>query len=91
MEQIHEETLDVRPVQILICHDHDTTITESLDVLVLTSLLETEDLLDRRQFLIFVELLLTDVLDVKQLASERKDTPLLPTNNLESRDGTRGS
>ena len=80
----------MRSIQILICHHHDATVTESLDVLVLLALFETEDLLDRRQLLVLIKLLLADVLDVEQLASKRKDTPLLSPNNLETGDCARG-
>ena len=81
----------MRPVQILICHHHDATIAESLDVLVLLTLLKSKDLLDRCQLLVLVKLLLADILDVEQLASERKDAPLLTSYHLETCDGARGS
>ena len=75
MEQIHQQTFDVRSIMILIGHHHHATIAQFRDILVLFTLFQTEDLLDRRQLLVGIELLNGDVADIQELASQREYTP----------------
>ena len=58
VKEVHEKTLDMGAVMILVRHHHYTTITEILLVLILLTLAQAENGLDRRQLLILVELLL---------------------------------
>ena len=84
MKQIHQKSLDVAAVVILIRHHHHTTITERLPCLVLGALAEAENRLDGRELLILVELLLRDVLDVEELASQRKHSVALTSDHVQA-------
>ena len=47
VDEVNEETLNMRPVLVLICHDHELAVTETLQVvhgLVFLLVLETHDL-----------------------------------------------
>ena len=47
MEHVEDQTLDVRPVQIRIGHDHDSAVAQIPERRVNLAVLETNDLLDR--------------------------------------------
>ncbi len=75
MKQIHQKSLDMRAIMILIRHNHDASITEFCDTLVLFSLLQAQNLLNRRKFLIRIELLNGDVTDIEKFTTKREDAP----------------
>ena len=64
MEQVDEETADVRPVVVLVGHDEDATVAQTGEVLVDLARLETEDLLQLCNFLGEFDLGGAGILDV---------------------------
>lgn len=56
MQEVHHEPFDVTAILILICHDHDLAIPQRLRILVLLGMLESNDLLECRNFGIVVNL-----------------------------------
>ncbi len=91
VEEIHEKALDVRSIQILICHHHYTTVAKRLEIGVHLLLLESQDLLDSSELLILAELVGTHIAHVQHLTLEGEDTPTLAPNDLEAGDCTGSS
>ena len=84
MKQIHQKALDVGSIQILIRHDHDASIAKILRRRILAALLQADNLLNRSEFLVLIELELTDILYIQHLTLERENAPSLTADNLET-------
>ena len=91
VKEIHEKTLDMRTIQILICHDHHATIAQRLQILIDLRLLKAKNLLNGGQLFILTKLIGTDIANIEHLTLERKDAPLFAPDDLESSNCTRCS
>ena len=91
MKQVHQESLNMRPIQILIGHNHDAAIPERLQILIDFGLLQTQNFLNGGQLLVLGKLVGGYVTHIEHFAFERKYTPLLTPYNRQSRDSGRSS
>ena len=89
VEQVDEQTANVRPVVILVRHDHDAAVAETCHVVVFLARLKTDDLLEFGNLLGLLNLGVGGVLHVQDLASERIDSVELALLLRETRDGHR--
>ena len=87
VKHIHDETLDVAPVMILVGHNHDPAVSEFCQGLVDLAVLEAQNTLNRGEFLIVVEFLDGNVPDIEELASEGKYAPSLSADHGQAGDG----
>lgn len=73
-------------IEILISHEHEMTITEVLDALliVLHAVSETKDLGDGLDLFVAGDLLRGSVSDVEQLSSQGKHSISIATNDAET-------
>jgi hypothetical protein len=44
VQEVHDEALDVRPVVVLVRHDHERPVAQRLDVVVLLAVLQAQNL-----------------------------------------------
>mmetsp|Transcript_726 Transcript_726/g.1936 ORF Transcript_726/g.1936 Transcript_726/m.1936 type:complete len:224 (+) Transcript_726:1936-2607(+) len=78
VEEVDEQALDVRPVEVLIRHDHHGAVPHLLLVSLLTEA-EAEDLDNAHDLLVLGHLLLGDIPHVEQLPAQREHTvPVAP-------------
>ncbi len=89
IEEVDDETLDVRTIVILIGHDHDTSVSQAVDIEVLLAVLETENLLDGLDLGILHDLIVCGLADVEKLTSKRKDTKVVTPDFSDTGDGER--
>jgi hypothetical protein len=89
MDEVDDKTLDVRSIVILICHNHEMSITEGLDVIlrVLGSKLEPHNLHHVHDLLVLHDLSMGGITYVERLTLERKDTVIITADNRKARDG----
>ena len=73
VEQIDQQTADVRSIQILIGHNHHGSIAQILHVRILLARRQTEDLLELRNLLGLLNLGVARVLHVQDLTLEWVD------------------
>lgn len=68
----------------LIGHDHEVTITQARDVIVLLALLESENLLDVLNLLVLEQLLGVGFADIEQLSTEREHAIVVSAHDGET-------
>lgn len=77
VEEVDEETADVRAILVLIGHDHHRAIAEACEIHVLGTAHETQDLLEFGDLLGVLDASICRIFDVEELATKRLDSVLL--------------
>jgi hypothetical protein len=68
----------------LICHDHDTSVTQAIRVLVGRPVLQSHNLLDCLDFCILHNLLVICLPNIQQLSAEREDSKVISSGNAQA-------
>jgi len=77
---------DVRVIPAnLICHNHQSTISQTFRRLVLLVMLQSHDLLDILNLLVLHNLIMTGFANIEKLSSQRKHAKVVTSNNRETR------
>ena len=87
MEQIDEQPFDVRTIHVLIRHNHHASIPQLLQVLVRLAVLQAQNPLDACELVIVGLLVHRSILNVQNLAFERKYAVAFAPHDLETGDG----
>jgi len=91
MDQVDDQSLNVRPIVVLIRHDHEMSVPESLDVVcgIQSTHLQPKDLDDALHFFIRHDLLVVGIADVEWLSFERIHTVEVTAHHGQTRHGER--
>mmetsp|Transcript_58836 Transcript_58836/g.168974 ORF Transcript_58836/g.168974 Transcript_58836/m.168974 type:complete len:955 (+) Transcript_58836:1131-3995(+) len=90
VDQIDDQALDVGAIVILVGHDHDGAIPETLELLVVLLVqIEAHDLDDVLNLLVRHHLLQGRVTHVEQFTPQGEDAVLVSADNTEAGDGQR--
>ena len=73
LQEIDQQAFDMRTVVVLVGHDHQVAVAESLGVLVVLLVLETHELFDVLDLLVLRDLVDGCIAHVQQLTTKRKD------------------
>jgi hypothetical protein len=84
VEEVDDQTLDVRSIVILICHDHQMAVSQAVGRGVIRVVFQTQDLLDVLDLDIFHNRVVRCVSHIEQLSSQRKDSIIISSNDTES-------
>lgn len=82
MNEVDQQSLDVRAVVVLICHDHYRTVPETLDVLILPADLDPKDLDKVLDLRVLHYLFVWGFSHIQKLSSEREDPVIVASNNF---------
>ena len=74
----------MRPIHILVSHNHDTTVAELLQLGILLTVGKTENLLNLVEFSIGILLGHCHVLYVQQLTPQRENSVAFTAHNLQT-------
>lgn len=77
VEEVDEETTDVRTILVLIGHDHHRTLSKARKIYVLGTAHETQDLLEFGDFLGVLHASIRRILHIQELTPQRLDSVLL--------------
>ncbi len=77
VEEVDEETPDVRPILVLIRHDHHGAVAKARETCLLRTAHETQNLLELGDFLRVLHASIRSILDVEELASKWLHSVLL--------------
>ena len=89
MQEVDQQTFDVRPVVVLVSHDHDVAVPERLDAVVRGAVPQAQDLLDVRNLRVVHDLVVRRVSDVEKLAAKRKHAVAVSSNNRQTGNSQR--
>ena len=84
VDEVDQESFDVRPIMILICHNHDATIPQLFYILIIRANLKTKNLYEILNFWVVHDLLITSFSDIQEFTSEREDSIFVSSNQLNS-------
>ena len=90
VDKVNEQTLDVGPVLILISHDHDLPVSQTLHViqgLILLLVSEPHDLDEVGDLLVLHDLLVGGLPHIEKLTLERIHAVIISANHPEPRHG----
>ena len=82
VDEVDEKTFDVRTIVILISHDEQSSISQSIDILIFRSDLDSQDLDDILNLCIIHDLLVGCLPDIHKFAFERKDTESISSHDF---------
>mmetsp|Transcript_45949 Transcript_45949/g.114222 ORF Transcript_45949/g.114222 Transcript_45949/m.114222 type:complete len:285 (+) Transcript_45949:3157-4011(+) len=81
VEQVDQQTFDVRPVSVLVGHDHDGSVSEALGRLLPLANLQSHDFEQVRELLVGRHLVVLALTHVQHFASEREDAVSVPAHH----------
>lgn len=87
IQEVDDQTFDMRTIVILIGHDHKVTISQTVDRGVGLTVFQSKDLLDMGQLDVFGDLIVTGFSHVEQFSSQRENTVVVSTNHSQTGDG----
>ena len=87
IQEVDDQTLDMRTIVILIGHDHEMTISQTVDRGVGLTVFQSKDFLDMGQLDIFGDLIVTGFSHVEQFSSQGENTVVVSTDHSQTGDG----
>lgn len=89
IQKVDEQTFNVRTVVILVCHDHQVTISQAIGGSVVDIALEPEDLLNVLNLGVFHDGLVTRISHIEELSTKREYTIVVASHDTKTRHGER--
>mmetsp|Transcript_90514 Transcript_90514/g.251619 ORF Transcript_90514/g.251619 Transcript_90514/m.251619 type:complete len:537 (-) Transcript_90514:463-2073(-) len=87
LDQVDEQSLDVRPVVILICHQHDRAVSQATGVRVLSPAVKAHDLQQVHDLLVSRDLFVVSVAHIEHLAPKWEHTVAVAPHHRDTRHG----
>jgi len=84
VDKVDQKALDVRAIVILIRHNHDAAVSQFANVLIFGAYLNPENFNQILNLWILHYLLVASLSDIQEFTSQRKDSILVATDNLDS-------
>lgn len=84
MNEVDQESLDVRPIMVLISHDHDVSIAKGLGVFVLLAYLDAQYLDEVLYLRVVHDLLIIGFSNIQELSPQREHSKLISSYNLDA-------
>jgi hypothetical protein len=87
IQEVDDQTFDMRTIVILIGHDHEVTVSQTVDRGVGLTVFQPENFLDVGQLDVFCDLIVTGFSHVKQFSTQGENTVVVSTDHSQTGDG----